>query len=80
MRVSIVIPILNEAEQSRRSWILVFLHADVRLRPDSVHALRIAMQDERIVAPRFDLVYEIRRWPYPLIAWLGTTRSRMTGW
>jgi rSAM/selenodomain-associated transferase 2 len=70
---------MNVGARATSADILVFLHADVRLPPESLHALRIAMQDERVVAGRFDLVYETRRWPYPWIAWLGNVRSRLTG-
>jgi rSAM/selenodomain-associated transferase 2 len=70
---------MNTGGRGTSGDILVFLHADVRLPPESLHALRIAMHDDRIVAGRFDLVYETRRWPYPWIASLGNARSRITG-
>jgi rSAM/selenodomain-associated transferase 2 len=59
--------------------VLIFLHADVRLPPDSLFALRIAMRDRRMVAGRFELTYATRQWPYPWIAWFGNVRSRLTG-
>ncbi|MBM4440586.1 MAG: TIGR04283 family arsenosugar biosynthesis glycosyltransferase [Candidatus Rokubacteria bacterium] len=69
---------MNAGARATRGEILVFLHADVRLPADALGAIRAAMADERVVAGRFDLAYDTRRWPYPAIAWCGSQRSRLT--
>lgn len=58
--------------------ILIFLHADTRLSPDGLAALRAALSDPAVVAGQFDLVYETTEFPYPWIARLGNARSRLT--
>lgn len=70
---------MNAGARAAVGDVLLFLHADARLPPDGVEAVRAAMRDPAVVAGRFDLVYERARWPYPWIAWSGNLRSRLTG-
>lgn len=69
---------MNAGARATHGDILVFLHADTRLPPDALHAIRTAMANPLVVAGRFDLAYETRAWPYPWIAWFGNQRSRLT--
>jgi rSAM/selenodomain-associated transferase 2 len=70
---------MNSGAEATSGEVLIFLHADVRLPPESLVALRIAMRDRRMVAGHFELIYDTRQWPYPWIAWFGNVRSRLTG-
>lgn len=70
---------MNAGAQAARGDVLLFLHADTRLPPDGMEAVRAAMRNPAVVAGRFDLVYESAPWPYPWIAWTGNLRSRLTG-
>lgn len=68
---------MNAGARAARGDVFLFLHADTRLPPDGVHAVRAAMRDPAVVAGRFDLVYEVSAWPYRWIAWMGSLRSRV---
>lgn len=70
---------MNTGARSTHGDTLIFLHADVRIPPDSLLALRTALRDRRVVAGRFELRYDTSQWPYSWIAWLGSMRSRLTG-
>ncbi len=70
---------MNVGAQRAGGDVLVFLHADTRLSPSGLEALRAAMSDPRIVGGRFDIAYDTTDWPYPWIARLGNLRSRFTG-
>ena len=69
---------MNRGALGTRGEVLVFLHADSRLPPDSLRAIDVAMSDPAVVGGRLDLVYERAEWPYPWIARLGNLRSRLT--
>jgi rSAM/selenodomain-associated transferase 2 len=70
---------MNTGARATSGEVLIFLHADVRLPPDSLLVLRIAMRDRGMVYGHFELMYDTRQWPYPWIAGFGNARSRLTG-
>lgn len=49
---------MNLGAASSGGDILLFLHADVRLGPDSLHALRKTMVDPAVLGGNFDIQYE----------------------
>lgn len=69
---------MNTGAEAAAGDVFIFLHADARLTAHGVDAVRTAMRDPTIAAGRFDLAYDTSAWPYPLIAWAGNLRSRIT--
>ena len=71
---------MNLGARHSRGEVLLFLHADTRLRPDSLVAVERALTRSGVVggafARRFDLPSRMVRWSCALADW----RGRLTGW
>jgi rSAM/selenodomain-associated transferase 2 len=58
--------------------ILIFLHADTLIPPDSLELIEAAMEDSSCIAGAFDLVIDSERPAFRLIEKAASFRSRMT--
>ncbi|BDG10008.1 TIGR04283 family arsenosugar biosynthesis glycosyltransferase [Anaeromyxobacter paludicola] len=72
-------PQLNAGAAAARADLLLFLHADTRLPPGAVAAVRAALAGGRRDWGRFDLAIAGRHPLLPLVARLVSWRSRFTG-
>jgi rSAM/selenodomain-associated transferase 2 len=69
---------MNEGAAIARGNILLFLHADTRLPPDTLRLIATAMQEKHYVAGAFDLGIQSARPIFRLIENAASIRSRMT--
>ncbi len=70
---------MNAGAAAATGEILLFLHADTRLPPGAVEAVRRALVDPSVVYGRFDVRFDRPGPAFRLIAWLMNLRSRLTG-
>lgn len=70
---------MNAGAAVARGDVLLFLHADTRLPPETAAAIGGALADPLVVGGRFDLRLDSPRFPFRLIETLINWRSRVTG-
>jgi len=69
---------MNAGAALSESEILLFLHADTVIEASHLLAVREAMQDERCVGGRFDVVLSGEHPAFRMIAWFMNIRSRLS--
>jgi rSAM/selenodomain-associated transferase 2 len=67
---------MNTASQTASGDVLLFLHADCRLGPSALDAVRKVMADPEIVGGNFDLRYEGNDWPAAAFTRINRWRRR----
>jgi rSAM/selenodomain-associated transferase 2 len=72
-------PQQNAGARAARGRLLLFLHADTRLPPGALEAVRAALADGARAWGRFDVEIAGRHPLLPLVARLASLRSRLTG-
>jgi rSAM/selenodomain-associated transferase 2 len=70
---------MNAGAAAATGEILLFLHADTRLPPGAVDAVRLALGDPAVAYGRFDVRFDHPGMAFRLIAALMNLRSRLTG-
>lgn len=70
----------NAGAAAARGDVLLFLHADCRLSPDALSAVRAALTDPQCVGGCFRQVIDAPGTRYRLLEWGNTLRVRLCGW
>lgn len=71
---------MNLGAAEARGEVLLFLHADTRLQPESLPAIRDALRDPRVVGGAFARRYESPSRVLAVTCWLASLRNRFVGW
>jgi rSAM/selenodomain-associated transferase 2 len=70
---------MNAGAQKAKGDVLLFLHADTRLPRDADHVVLTGLERSGRAWGRFDVRLEGRHPLFPVIGWLMSMRSRVTG-
>ncbi len=68
---------LDVGYRESKAGVIVFLHADTRLDPGWLEAIRASLDDAAVAGGAFRLGFDSRRWIYRLAEWLVSLRSRL---
>jgi rSAM/selenodomain-associated transferase 2 len=69
---------MNAGAKAAGGDVLLFLHADTILSPETEKVIQEALFDPRVVGGRFDIRLDHAGWLYGLVAFLVNLRSRLT--
>jgi rSAM/selenodomain-associated transferase 2 len=68
---------MNAGARATSGDILLFLHADVRLGPGTLEAVRAALRDPRVVGGNFDIRYDGGDWAAAAFTRINRSRRRL---
>lgn len=71
---------MNLGAANARGGVFLFLHADTRLGPGSLLAIREALRDPRVVGGAFARHYDSPSRVLAVTCWLANLRNRFFGW
>ncbi len=69
---------MNAGAKAARGDVLLFLHADTMLSPETKRVIQEVLSDPQVVGGRFDIRLDRAGWLYGLVAFLVNLRSRLT--
>ncbi len=69
---------MNAGAKAAHGDVLLFLHADTVLPPETKRVIQEALSDPQVVGGRFDIRLDRAGWLYGLVAFLVNLRSRLT--